>query len=61
MPKFDFQGQFSMSKMIIFSFFFIEEYQFRSTFFVIDMFWYLTSVFKSLYFLNDAQFLTPPH
>ena len=38
--KFDFQSQFSMSKIIrIFLIFFIEEYQFRSTFFVIDIFW----------------------
>ncbi len=38
-PKFDFQSQFSMSKIIrYFSFFFIAEYQFRSTFFVIDIF-----------------------
>ena len=37
----DFQSQFSTSKIIwIFvNFFFIEEYQFRSTFFVIDIFW----------------------
>ena len=38
-PKFDFQSQFSMSKSIqIFLIFFIEEYQFRGTFFVIDIF-----------------------
>ena len=39
-PKFDFQSQFSMSKIIriFLNFFFIEEYQFRSTFFVIDFF-----------------------
>ena len=39
-PKFDFQSQFSMSKIIriFLNFFFIEEYQFRSTFFVIDIF-----------------------
>ena len=40
-PKFDFQSQLSMSKMIkiFFNFFFIEGYQFRSTLFVIDIFW----------------------
>ena len=34
-PKFDFQSQFFMSKVIriFLNFFFIEEYQFRSTFF----------------------------
>ena len=39
-PKFDFQSQFSMSKIIqiFLNFFFIEEYKFRSTFFVIDIF-----------------------
>ena len=38
-PKFDFQSQFSMSKIIrIFLSFFIEKYQFRSTFFVIEIF-----------------------
>ena len=39
--KFDFQSQFSVSKIIriFLNFFFIEEYQFRSTFFVIDIFW----------------------
>ena len=38
----DFQGQFSMSKIIqiFLNFFFIEEYKFRSTFFVIGIFWY---------------------
>ena len=41
-PKFDFQSQFSMSKIIwiFLNFFFIEKYQFRSTFFVIHIFWY---------------------
>ena len=41
-PKFDFQSQFSMSKIIriFLNFFFIEEYQFMSTFFVIDIFWW---------------------
>ena len=39
-PKFDFQSQFSISKLIrIFPFsFFIEKFQFRSTFVVIDFF-----------------------
>jgi hypothetical protein len=39
-PKFDFQTQFSMSKIIqiFLNYFFIEECQFRSTFFVIDVF-----------------------
>ena len=39
-PKFDFQSQFSMSKIIrsFLNFFFFEEYQFRSSFFVIDIF-----------------------
>ena len=38
-PKFDFQSQFSMSKIIriFLNFSFIEEYQFRCTFFVIDV------------------------
>ena len=50
-PKFDFQSQFSMSKIIriFLNFFCIEEYQFRSTFFVIDIF-LITSIFK--YFLK---------
>ena len=35
-PKFDFQSQSSMSKIIqVFLTFFIEEYQFRNTFFVV--------------------------
>ena len=40
-PKFDFQSQFSMSKIIqIFvNFIFVEEYKFRSTIFVIAIFW----------------------
>jgi hypothetical protein len=39
-PKFDFQSQFSMSKIIgiFLNFFFIEEYELRSTFVVIDIF-----------------------
>ena len=38
-PKFDFKSQFSISKIIgIFLIFFIEEYEFRSTFFVINIF-----------------------
>ena len=55
-PKFDFQSQFSMSKIIVifFNFVFIEEYQFRSTFFVFDIF-LITSIFKSLYFLKWCQ------
>ena len=46
-PKFDFQSQFSTSKNleIFLIFCFIKKYQFRSTFFVID-------IFKSLYFLK---------
>ena len=40
LPKFDFQGQFSLSKFIrIFLSFFMEEYQIRCTSFVIDIFW----------------------
>ena len=37
-PKFDFQSQISMSKIIriFLNFFFIEEYQFRGMFFVVD-------------------------
>ena len=40
LQNFDFQSKFSMSKIIrIFpNFFFIEQYQFRSTFFVVDIF-----------------------
>ena len=41
-PKFDFQSQFSMPKVVrIFLnfFFFVEEYQFKSIFLVIDIFW----------------------
>ena len=40
-PKFDFQSKFSMAKIIriFLNFVYIEEYQFRSTFFVIDIFW----------------------
>ena len=43
MPISDFQSQFSMSKIvrIFLDFFFIEEYQFRGMFFVIDIFWKL--------------------
>ena len=42
-PKFDFQSQFSMSKIIriFLNFFFIEEYQYRGMFFVLDIFWKL--------------------
>ena len=40
-PKFDFQRQFSMSKIIwiFLNFFFIEDYEFRNIFFVIDISW----------------------
>ena len=43
LQNFDFQSQFFMSKIIrIFpKKFFIEQHQFRSTFFVIDIFWKL--------------------
>ena len=39
----NFQSQLSISKIvrIFLNFFFIEEYQFRSTSFVIDIFWHL--------------------
>jgi hypothetical protein len=39
-PKFDFQSQFSMSKIIgiFLNFFSIEKYQLRTTFVVIDIF-----------------------
>ena len=44
LPIFDFQNQFSMSKTI-------EEYQFRITFIVIDIFFDLIkSIFKYFYF-----------
>ena len=41
MPISDFQSQFSMSKIIriFLNFFFIEEYQFRGMFFVVDISW----------------------
>ena len=40
-PKSDFQRQFSMSNIIriFLIFFFIEEYQFRGSFFIIVIFW----------------------
>ena len=43
----DFQSEFSMSKIIriFLNFFFIEEYQFRGIFVVIDIFW-------KIHFLN---------
>ena len=43
MPISDFQNQFSMSKIIqiFLIFFFIEEYQFKGFFVVIDIFWKL--------------------
>ena len=49
----DLQSQFSMSKIIriFLIFFFIEEYDFRGTLFVIDIFWKL-HFFKPLYFLK---------
>ena len=42
MPKPDFQSQFSVSKIneIFLIFFLVYEYQFRSIFFVEDIFWY---------------------
>ena len=51
LQNFDFQSQFSMSKIIrIFpKKIFIEQYQFRSTFFVIDIFW-------KIQFLNHLIF-----
>ena len=61
LPKFDFQSQFSMSKIIriFLNLFFIEEYQFRSTFFVID----IDDInFEILLFSkNNAQFLKARH
>ena len=41
-PRFNFQSQFSSSKIIgiLLNFFFIEQYQFRSTFFVFNIFWW---------------------
>ena len=55
--KFDFQSQFSMSKIIriFLIFFFIEEYQFRGTFFVIDIFWKLQFL-KHFVYQNHAYF-----
>ena len=43
MPISDIQSQFSTSKIIriFLNFFFIEEYQFRGMFFVIDILWKL--------------------
>ena len=60
-PKFDFQSQFSTSKIIriFLKFFFIEEYQFWGIFVVIDIYW-------KLQFLNHfvtkimSIFLSPP-
>ena len=55
-PISDFQSQFSMSK-IIRNFLkkkFIEEYHFRGTFFVIDIFF--KSIFKALYLLKLGPF-----
>jgi len=52
-PKFDFQSQFSWSKIIgvFLNLFFIEKYQFRSTFFVITV---VTGIFKSLFLLKSC-------
>ena len=52
MPKFNFHIHFFTLKIIgiFLNFFYIEEYQFRSTFFVFWYFW-ITSMFYSLYFL----------
>ena len=43
MPISDFQSHFYMSKIlqIFLNFFFIEKYQFRGMFFVVDIFWKL--------------------
>ena len=40
--------------------FFIEKYQFRKIFFIIDIF-LIASVLESLYYQNDAQSLTAHH
>ena len=53
-PKFDFQSQFSTSKIIwiFLIFFFIEGYQFRRRFFVIVIFWklqFLTTLFSNFW------------
>jgi hypothetical protein len=47
----DFQSQFSMSKIvrIFLILFFIEEYQFRGMFFVIDIFWNLQLLKRFVY------------
>ena len=52
-PILDFQSEFSMSKIIriFLKKKFIEEYQFRRTFFVKSIFcWMLTSILKPLYY-----------
>ena len=49
-PKSNFQSQFSMNHVNHSDLFFIEEYEFRSIFFVIDIL--ITSIFKALYFLK---------
>ena len=58
MPISDFQSQFSMSKIIriFLNFFFIEEYQFRRTFFVIDF----LKHFITKMMLNFWQLTTTP-
>ena len=61
MPKNKFQSQFSTSK-IIFFIFFIEEYQFRSTFFVIDFFWWhhvLIMLFTKIMLIFSHLPITP--
>ena len=51
MPIFDFQSQFSMSKIIriFLNFFFIEEYQFMGMFFADGIFWKLQSLKHFVY------------
>ena len=58
-PKSDFQSQFSMSKIIriFLNFLFIEEYQFRRSFFC-DCHFLKTSISEPLCFLKWSQFLT---
>ena len=55
-PKFDFKSRFSRSKIKnhpnLSYFFFIEEYELRSTFFVIGFFFLMTPILKSLHFLK---------
>ena len=60
----DFQSQFSMSKIIriFLIFFFIEEYQFRAIFVVIDIFWkrQFLNHFITKMMPNFWQLATPP-